>query len=241
MNNNDFFEWFKESDMYKQIMEDYSPDLIMLGGSRNMGVANAKSDYDIVIYTRKSTIKYINCPLRTYYNDCTVHGYVINIFNYIKMVQYELQAVESLFNWHEITTPVLPENIIYSTMQGELFYNYLNNYREDLIGLGVEAICRIMHIELKTLYETKNFIAYDNKRFLHLLAAYQVLNPEEKDYIMSLMRKIRTVSTAFLSDEDKNKLLTITNFLYEYIQNNNFNREKLALLQMEELLWELKQ
>ena len=241
MNNNDFFEWFKESDMYKQIMEDYSPDLILLGGSRDMGVASAKSDYDIIIYTRKSTIKYINCPLRTHYNDCTVHGYVINIFNYIRMLQYELQAVDSLFNWYELTSLIKPKNIIYKTEQGELFYNYLNNYREDLINLGIEAICRILNTELKTLYETRNFVAYDNKRFFHLLMAYQALNPEQSELVISLIKKIRTVSTAFLSNEDKNNLMDITKFLYEYSQNHSFQRERLALLQMEELLCHLKQ
>lgn len=122
-----------------------------------------------------------------------------------------------------------------------MFIDYINSYREDLINLGIEAICRAMHLELKKIYETQHFIAYDNKRFFHLLIAYQALNPDKNEYIISLIKKIRSTSTAYLSDEDKNNLIDITKFLYEYSQNHSFHREQLALLQMEELLWQLQQ
>lgn len=237
-NNNDFFEWFKESDMYKQILEDYSPELIMLGGSRNMGVAKAKSDYDIVIYSCKPSIKYIHCPIRTTYNDCTVHGYVMNMINFIKMTQYELQSMESLFNWFELTTPTPDNNIIFITEKGRMFIDYLNSYRQDLIGLGIEAICRGLRWDLETIYQSKDFIPYDNKRFFHLLMAYQSITQEN---VVPLIKKIRAVSTAYLSDEDKEHLVQVTKFLYEYIQTTDFHRERLALLQMEELLWQLQQ
>ena len=68
--------------------------------------------------------------------------------------------------------------------------------------------------------------------------AYQSITQEN---VVPLIKKIRAVSTAYLSDEDKEHLVQVTKFLYEYIQTTDFHRERLALLQMEELLWQLQQ
>lgn len=200
--------------MYNQIMNDYEPELIMLVGSRNMGVANLKSDYDIVIYTLQHNIKYRNCPLRTRYNDCTVHGYVINIENYLRNFQYNLEAMDSLFIWFDVTTVTLNSNIIYKTDKGTLLYDYISTYRKDLIGVGIESICRALSIDLKNIYEHNQYFAYDNKRFFHLLMAYQVLCPAED--VVYLIKKIRMVGSSLLSESDKEKLVYIAKYLYEY-------------------------
>lgn len=235
--NSAFKQWFLTSSFYEQIIADYNPELIVLVGSRNMGVALDDSDYDIVIFTLKEELRYTVLPYRTKYNNKTVHGFVVNIINFVEMMIGTEHSIDSIFNWYFITTMTYPENILFNTEKGKYFYDYFNNHRLDLIHLGVMSVCRIAELDLKALYNTNNFIPFDNKRFFHLVMAYHSLNPTYD--VVSLIRNIRWKGANNLNENDQQKLLDIAHYLYEYCNNINYTHELCALLEMEELIWQL--
>lgn len=237
--NSAFKQWFLTSSFYEQITAEYNPELIALVGSRNMGVAREDSDYDIVIFTLQETLRYTHLPYRTKYENKTVHGYVINIINFIEMLQNTLYSVDSIYNWYFLTTMTYPENILFNTEKGQYFYDFYNNHRLDIIHLGITNVCRVMELDLMSIYHTKNYIPFDNKRFFHLIMAYSALNPGYD--VVPLIKNIRWKGSVNLDEKSKEKLLEMACFLYEYCENLNLNREICTTLQMEELIWQLKQ
>ena len=234
--NQEFFQWFKTTEMYCGIMQQYHPDLILLEGSRTMGAFTEKSDYDIVVYTRYSTYDQMRHRVKTRYKDCVIHAFIINIENYFKMLKNSIYIIDDFYQYCGVASLInkKQDEIIYKTQRGQDFLDFFNIYGQDLLHIGIAGLCKSLYKELDAVVAENSYITFENKKYFHLLMAYQKLHPEQD--IIPLIKEFRLKRSECICEEYRTRVIQIAQELLDFYRNSDFNREVILLNQMEDFI-----
>lgn len=235
--NKEFIKWFKETSLYIDLLERFSPELILLCGSRSSGYFTDHSDYDVVLYTQKSTQEYYH-PVKLNYNNCTVHVMIVNIHHYLQLIKNSLNCIDNFYLFCGIGSLCNNKNIIYNNDIGIKLLQFFQNYGKDLISIAIAGLCRNLQYDLHEIVSTKNFIPFENKRYFHLVLAYHVLFPQED--VFALLNELRLKPSYKIEVKYHQQLSSIATKLLSFYQKSNIDHEFLILTQLELLLQEIK-
>lgn len=210
----DFIKAFKNTSYYRNIFKyaDTEIILIYIGGSRNSGLTDERSDYDIIVLTLDGDFIDVSSYEHLKYRDTKVHWYYqpINIL-YKADKSYILSTMGVL-----LLKNLCDDLIIYENPKYKDLINNLLAMKEKVSSLGAYRLFDI-HKELvnKVITEGKLIEEHYTKFLYHLcLASYYIMKEEpDKDFLKSLKR----IRWAPVSEEYKqlavDRLMIYNNFM----------------------------
>ena len=226
MTNEEFIEYIKTNKQLKDLIEQYNPYLVILGGSRSIYMNTDKSDWDIVMYCPNSNISATKNIIIENDRNLKCHVMISSVDNIIKILLDSINGIMYLHTITALTQGGLSSkryHIIYEREKHPLF-DLIDLYDKWIVEIAVYRLLISIRYELKEIY-TNNNLMLSYKIYYHLLLAYDILTGSDST---ALIKKFRL--NVEKTEEDLKEFNTKINYIKNFY--DNFEESKYEILKM---------
>lgn len=180
MIDNNFKEWFLESDMFRSLKDFYGDNIIFIsvGGSRLFGLETETSDYDIVVLLNDALLNIgKNSIDRAIYDDKVVHIYIKNLDKLIGD-EFRVFSDVDLTPKFFVDLPLYKKNMLYENEIFSELIEFMFSKERELFYLGVENVLDFF-VKRKFIVIDKNnyhIKITKTKGIYYIIALYYISN-----------------------------------------------------------------
>ena len=217
MTNIEFIDYIKTQGAYQQLLEQYNPYMIYLGGSRANGSCTEDSDWDLIVITKEQYVDLSGC-INIHINndkDLPAHALIVSIEHLVGMLT---DAIDYCSNLHIIMFfmsgyQAYINYSLFNDNQMNEFFNFLNLHKNTITKICLFNFVNRLKIQIHTIAST-GVTNLSTKVYYNLLTAFDILYNTDSSELIYLLR-----THSILSSERKKELQNKMERLYKFLIN----------------------
>lgn len=183
----EFIEAFRQTSYYRQIIEREGIVAVLIGGSRALGLADERSDYDLTVITMGGEYEDVSKKYYLTWRGVKVHWYIIPIHELTKWSKYDLLrycGINALRCYR-------PELVIYENPKYADVLQAIYDHRDEISNIGIYHFYYHEKSHIDRILDAGEILeCHYSKRIYHLcFSSYLITGDEiDKDFLRSIKR-----------------------------------------------------